>query len=153
MNNELVNIISNFRSFDWTRDLLDVIIIAVAFYELIRFARKSRAGQLVKGVLLILVFYAIAFYFRLRTVKWVLSNVMQIGFMAAVVIFQPELRRTLERHGAEHPLGEPDCWAAAARWSPSLRGVWQNAIVAICDAAEQLSDTRTGALMVSGAQQ
>lgn len=46
MNNELVNIISNFRSFDWTRDLLDVIIIAVAFYELILFARKSRADSL-----------------------------------------------------------------------------------------------------------
>ena len=99
MNNELANIISNFRSFDWTRDLLDVIIIAVGFYELILFARKSRAGQLVKGVLLFLVFYAFAFYFRLRTVKWVLSNVMQIAFIAAVVLFQPELRRTLERLG------------------------------------------------------
>lgn len=146
MNNELVNIISNFRSFDWTRDLLDVIIIAVAFYELIRFARKSRAGQLVKGVLLFLAFYAIAFYFRLRTVKWVLSNVMQIGFVAAVVLFQPELRRTLER------LGQSTNWASkllfTRKMEPTLRGQWQSAIVAICDAAEQLSDTRTGALMV-----
>lgn len=106
MNNELFNVISNFRSFDWTRDLLDVIIITIAFYELILFARKSRAGQLVKGLMLLLAFYALAYYFRLRTVRWVLSNVMQIGFIAAVVLFQPELRRTLER------LGQSTSWAS-----------------------------------------
>ena len=146
MNNELFNVISNFRSFDWTRDLLDVIIITIAFYELILFARKSRAGQLVKGLMLLLAFYALAYYFRLRTVRWVLSNVMQIGFIAAVVLFQPELRRTLER------LGQSTSWASkiffTRKMEPTLRSQWQSAIVAICDAAEQLSDTRTGALMV-----
>lgn len=146
MNNELINVISNFRSFDWTRDLIDVVIITIAFYELIRFARKSRAGQLVKGLLLLMAFYAVAYYFRLRTVRWVLSNVMQIGFIAAVVLFQPEIRRTLER------LGQSTSWASkiffTRKMEPTLRGQWQMAIVAICDAAEQLSDTRTGALMV-----
>ena len=66
--------------------------------------------------------------------------------MAAVVIFQPELRRTLER------MGQSTMWAnllvGNRRSDPSLRGAWQSAVVAICDAAEQLSDTRTGALMV-----
>ena len=146
MNNELLNIISNFRSFDWTRDLIDVVIIAIGFYVLIVFARKSRAGQLVKGLLLLLAFYAVAYYFRLRTVRWVLSNVMQIGFIAVVVLFQPEIRRTLER------LGQSTSWAGkiffTRKMEPTLRGRWQSAIVAICDAAEQLSDTRTGALMI-----
>ncbi len=75
-----------------------------------------------------------------------LNNVITIGFMAAVVIFQPELRRTLER------MGQSTMWAnllvGNRRSDPSLRGAWQSAVVAICDAAEQLSDTRTGALMV-----
>ena len=83
---------------------------------------------------------------NLRTVTWVLNNVLTIGFTAAVVIFQPELRRTLER------MGQTTVWAGRLfgnrRADPSLRGVWQSAVVAICDAAEQLSDTRTGALMV-----
>src|SRR5699024_712985 len=64
----------------------------------------------------------------------------------ALVIFQPDLRRTLER------MGQTTVWAGRLfgnrRADPSLRGVWQSAVVAICDAAEQLSDTRTGALMV-----
>ncbi len=83
---------------------------------------------------------------NLKTVTWLLNNVLTIGFMAAVVIFQPELRRTLER------MGQSTMWAnrlfGTRKRDPSLRAAWQSAVVAICDAAEQLSDTRTGALMV-----
>lgn len=99
-----------------------------------------------RGLLLLLVFYALADVMQLRTVRWVLTNVMQIGFIAAIVLFQPELRRTLER------MGQSTNWTkllfTTHRQDPTLRGAWQSAVVAICDAAEQLSDTRTGALMV-----
>ena len=133
--NQMFNaVLSSLRTFDPLSDTLDILIISFVFYQLLQFARKSRAGQLVKGIILILVFY------------WVLNNVITIGFMAAVVIFQPELRRTLER------MGQSTMWAnllvGNRRSDPSLRGAWQSAVVAICDAAEQLSDTRTGALMV-----
>ena len=120
-------------------------MISFVFYEIFQFARKSRAGQLVRGVVLLIVSFALAYLLELRTVRWVLNNFLQIGFIAAVVLFQPELRRALER------LGQNTNWAGMfnlRRSDPSLRGVWQNAVVAICDAAEQLSDTRTGALMV-----
>lgn len=145
--NELFNsVISNLRTFDPWRDLLDIFIISFVFYQLIRFARKSSAGQLVKGIGLLVSFFAMANLLQLRTVSWVLNNVITIGFTAAVVIFQPELRRTLER------MGQSAAWKGipflTRRTDPSLRGVWQSAVVAICDAAEQLSDTRTGALMV-----
>ena len=110
------------------------------------FTRKSRAGQLVKGIALLILFYGFAVLLDLRTVTWVLNNVVTVAFTAAVVIFQPELRRALER------MGQTTVWAnrlfGNRRTDPSLRGVWQSAVVAICDAAEQLSDTRTGALMV-----
>ena len=93
-----------------------------------------------------MLFYGFAALFNLRTVTWVLNNVVTVAFTAAVVIFQPELRRALER------MGQTTVWAnrliGSRRSDPSLRGVWQSAVVAICDAAEQLSDTRTGALMV-----
>ena len=79
-------------------------------------------------------------------------NSLKIGgiyidiFIAAIVLFQPELRRTLER------MGQSTMWAnrlfGTHRRDPSLRAAWQSAVVAICDAAEQLSDTRTGALLV-----
>ena len=138
-------VISNLRTFG-VRDLVDILVITVAFYELFLFAKKSRAGQLVRGLILALICFALAYLFELRTVRWLLNNFLQVGFIAAVVLFQPELRRTLER------LGQSANWTgrlfSIRRNDPSLRAVWQSAVVAICDAAEQLSDTRTGALMV-----
>ena len=138
------NVVSNLRTFR-LRDLIDILVISFVFYEIFQFARKSRAGQLVRGVVLLIVSFALAYLLELRTVRWVLNNFLQIGFIAAVVLFQPELRRALER------LSQNTIWAGIfnlRRRDQSLRGVWQNAVVAICDAAEQLSDTRTGALMV-----
>ena len=146
MDNEMIGrILSNLRAFK-LQDAVDILIIAVAFYELIWLARKSRAGMLAKGILLFLGFYALAYALNLRAVSWVLRNVVQIGFIAAIVIFQPELRRGLER------MGRSTAWTGrllrSRKIDPTLRGKWQGAVVAICDAAEQLSDTRTGALMV-----
>ena len=138
-------VMSNLRVFNPVRDTIDILIISFVFYQLIVFARKSHAGQLIKGLVLLLAFFALANVLELRTVSWVLNNVLTIGFTAAVLIFQPELRRALER------MGQSTGWAGqlfSRRADPSLRGVWQSAVVAICDAAEQLSDTRTGALMV-----
>ena len=145
-NQTISAILSSLRTFEPLSDTLDIIIISFVFYQLLQFARKSRAGQLVKGILLVIVFYGLAVMLNLKTVTWLLNNVLTIGFMAAVVIFQPELRRTLER------MGQSTMWAnrlfGTHRRDPSLRAAWQSAVVAICDAAEQLSDTRTGALMV-----
>ena len=104
--NQMFNaVLSSLRTFDPLSDTLDILIISFVFYQLLQFARKSRAGQLVKGIILILVFYGLAVMLNLKTVTWVLNNVITIGFMAAVVIFQPELRRTLER------MGQSTMWA------------------------------------------
>ena len=92
------DILSNLRTFG-LRDVIDIAVVSLAMYQILLFARKSRAGQLVRGLLLLLVFYALADVMQLRTVRWVLTSVMQIGFIAAIVLFQPELRRTLERMG------------------------------------------------------
>ena len=121
--NQMFNaVLSSLRTFDPLSDTLDILIISFVFYQLLQFARKSRAGQLVKGIILILVFYGLAVMLNLKTVTWVLNNVITIGFMAAVVIFQPELRRTLER------MGQSTMWAnllvGNRRSDPSLRGAW-----------------------------
>ena len=138
-------VISNFRVFG-LRDIIDIAVVALALYQIFIFARKSRAGQLVRGLVLLLAVYALANLLELRTVRWALTSVMQIGFIAAIVLFQPELRRTLERIGQSTNLSK--IMLGTRRQDPTLREAWQSAVVAICDAAEQLSDTRTGALMV-----
>ena len=143
----LIKIWNNFQSIQQNpMNLVDILLVAFVVYEILVVIRKTRAAQLAKGAVVVLVVYALANLMNLRTVVWIMQSVLQIGFLALIVLFQSELRRALEQ------MGRTDKWAATLfknrRDAPSLRAKWQNACLAICDAAEQLSDTRTGALIV-----
>ena len=134
--NQLVYAVSNFRIVD----LLDIVIIAFLIYKAMEFLRETRAGQLVKGIIILIIVYAIANWFELAVLKWVLSIVVDALLIAVVVIFQPELRRLLERVGqtklGRGPLLEKD----ADRVS--------EAIDTICKAARTMQDNKVGALIV-----
>ena len=88
-------------------DVVDILIVAILIYAILVLVRKTRAAQLAKGVLLVLVIYAGASWANLRTVTWLLDNLLQVGFIALVVLFQPELRRALEQ------MSRTDKWAAS----------------------------------------
>ena len=140
-------IIANFQTFKLV-DLLDIIIIAFLIYQLLGIVNRTRAGQLFKGALLVMAVYLVAETLNMRTVTWLLNSLLQVGLLTLVVLFQPEIRRALER------MGQTDQWAAKlfnvkGRYNdPSLKGAWRSAIIAICDAAERFSETKTGALIV-----
>ena len=138
-------IIANFQTFKLV-DLLDIIIIAFLIYQLLGIVNRTRAGQLFKGALLVMAVYLVAETLNMRTVTWLLNSLLQVGLLT--LLFQPEIRRALER------MGQTDQWAAKlfnvkGRYNdPSLKGAWRSAIIAICDAAERFSETKTGALIV-----
>ena len=140
-------IIANFQTFKLV-DLLDIIIIAFLIYQLLGIVNRTRAGQLAKGALLVMAVYLVANTLNMRTVTWLLNSLLQVGLLTLVVLFQPEIRRALER------MGQTDQWASKlfnvrGRYNdPSLKGAWRSAIIAICDAAERFSETKTGALIV-----
>ena len=141
--NFILNVKGNFNPIV---DLLDILVVTFLIYEAISLVRQTRTAQLAKGIIAVLLAYAVANLLGMRTLAWLINSIMSFGIIALVVVFQPELRRTLER------MGQSTMWAnllvGNRRSDPSLRGAWQSAVVAICDAAEQLADTRTGALMV-----
>ena len=143
----LNSIIANFQTFKLA-DLLDIIIIAFLIYQLLGIINRTRAGQLSKGALLVLAVYLEANVLHMRTVTWLLNSLLQVGLLALVVLFPPEIRRALER------MGQTDQWASKlfnvkGRYNdPSFKGAWRSAIIAICDAAERFSETKTGALIV-----
>lgn len=93
--NQIVYVVLNFR----VQDVIDIAIIAFVIYKAIGFLRDSRAGQLVKGLGILLAVYLLASTFKLTTTNWVLSKVVDSIIIAAAVIFQPELRRILEKVG------------------------------------------------------
>lgn len=87
--------ISHFRIVD----LLDILVIAFIVYKAIAFLRDTRAGQLVKGIFILLFVFFIANWWGLVSIQWLLSNVFDVALIAMVIIFQPELRRILENMG------------------------------------------------------
>ena len=87
-----LDIISDIRILD----IIDIAIVAFAIYKIIDFISRTRAQQLVKGLVVLIVALALSDIMNLYTVHFVLNAVMTYGLMAIIVIFYPELRRALE---------------------------------------------------------
>lgn len=80
-------------------DLIDVLIVTYVIYKALKFVRDTRTVQLLKGVVIIIVIMQISYFANLHTVYYILSNAMQLGVIAILIMFQPELRRALEQVG------------------------------------------------------
>lgn len=93
--NLLVYVISGIR----IQDLIDIAVITFLIYKCIGFFRQTRAGQLIKGLFLLLAMAIIAQWFDLVMLKWLMAKVMDSILIIAVIIFHPEIRRALEHVG------------------------------------------------------
>ena len=80
-------------------DILDILIVTYVIYKILGFIKESRAQQLVKGVLVLVIVFFISDYLKLYTLYWVLKATFTLGMFALIVVFQPELRRGLEYMG------------------------------------------------------
>lgn len=125
------------------QDIIDIILISFLIYKIFEFSKETRAEQLLKGILLLFLGYFLAEIIGLKTMGFLLGNVIQSGMIALVIIFQPELRRVLERVGRAKV-------SAVLTGSSSERhaGDWEKAIPIIANSVEKLSQTKTGALIV-----
>ncbi len=80
-------------------DVLDILIVAYVFYRIVLLIRGTRAEQLVKGLVLLLLATVISDYVGLNTLNYILRGLMTVGIIAIPIVFQPELRRGLEQLG------------------------------------------------------
>lgn len=126
-------------------DLVDILLIAYICYKAIKLVRETRAGQLVKGIILLGGTYLISIWFSLKTMNFLLKNVFQIGILALIILFQPEIRRALEKVGRTK-VANLSVFGSENHEKQSI--VWERAIEKICEAVENLSRTKTGALIV-----
>lgn len=126
-------------------DIIDVAILAYLIYLLLKLIRETRAGQLVKGILLLVGGYFVSNFLKLKTITYILNQALDIGLIAMIILFQPELRRVLEKAGRTRfgvrffNIGQsPD----------EVQKTWGSAIESICDSCVELSASFTGALIV-----
>lgn len=122
------------------RNLLDIALVALLIYTALRLFQGTQAVQLVRGILLIvLVALVVSQTFDLVAFNWLLSAASPFLLVALPVIFQPELRRALERIGRTTPL---------LFWRGNDDTLSQRLVAEVARAVDQLARRRTGALMV-----
>ena len=91
----VLDIIKNIRLVD----ILDIAIVAYAFYKFLMLVRETRAEQLIKGIIVLLIASKISEWSKLYMIHYILKNTLTLGVVALLIVFQPELRRALEYIG------------------------------------------------------
>ena len=119
-------------------DFVDIIIVAYVCYKAIKLVRETRAVQLVKGLLVLVIVMQISHWLQLNTINYILRNTMQVGVVALLVVFQPELSRALEIVGRSN---------ISNILNPADNKI-SDVADAISEAAESMSRDRVGALIV-----
>lgn len=127
-------------------DLIDILLTSVIFYYAFKFIRERRAGKLAVGVLILAILEVVSTAFHLPVIGFLMQTFFQVGLLAMIILFQPELRSALEKIGGVQ-VGDIRGIIApgdAAKQKEHLSQMLENVCTAVCD----MSLTKTGALIV-----
>ena len=131
------------KDFNPIIDLLDILIFAYLLYKLWNLLAETRAQQLMKGIAFLVVAYFLAYQLGMRALSWLLSNVFTYGLILLVVVFQPEIRRMLERMGRSNIVT-----IGRTLTAEQTEEMAEKCLDSVCRACQSMGKTRTGALIV-----
>ncbi len=126
-------------------DILDMLLLSYLLFKCFKLVRETRAQQLLKGIIVMVVAYLVADLIGLKTMSFILTNLFQWGILAIIIMFQPELRRILEKIGRTKLI---DFSVFGNNDSDADGDAWSKAIDIIGNAVTELASTATGALIV-----
>ena len=126
-------------------DIIQVLLLAFVVYRLILWMKNTRAYTLLRGIIFLLAIVVVANLLDMEVIVWLMRNLSVVAITAVLIIFQPELRKILERMGASNPLGR---LFAAGRASDENKRFSDQTINELVRAAYEMGETRTGALIV-----
>ncbi len=139
---EALELLFRMMQFVRIQDCLDILIVAYIIYKGIGLLRETRAMQLIKGILVLLIIFQLSSWFQLSVLNYLLLNTLQFGVIAMLVVFQPELRRALEKVGRSK-FGE-----IIKMDNPNSPEAITQTVEKIADCVSTLSKNRIGALIV-----
>lgn len=145
---KLAEYAENFSSYRTTMDFGDVaeiLIIAVLLYYTLVWMKTTRAWILLKGLIVILVFLLLAYFFRMTTILWMAQNVLGFAVTALIVVLQPELRKALEELGKKNIISSVLPFDNSHRVNEEFSEKTINEITKAC---VEMGKVRTGALIV-----
>lgn len=145
---KLAEYAKNFSSYRTTMDFGDVaeiLIIAVLLYYTLVWMKTTRAWILLKGLVVILVFLLLAYFFRMTTILWMAQNVLGFAVTALIVVLQPELRKALEELGKKNIISSVLPFDNNHRVNEEFSEKTINEITKAC---VEMGKVKTGALIV-----
>ena len=122
------------------RDIIDILLVAYVIYKAMSLVRETRAVQLLKGIAILIIATQVSEWLRLNAINYLLKYVMQFGVLAMIIVFQPELRRALEKVGRSN--------IGTFLSFDSKEYDIDSTVNEICTAAKEMSESKTGALIV-----
>ncbi len=138
-------IVGALMSFNFTSDLLDVILVAFIIYEAIKLMRGSRTSQIIKGIGFLFVLYFIVRVLRMEASLFLLTTLFENGLIILVVLFSPELRKVLEKFGGQSIKGIPFLsFKSDEEYEKEVKEVVND----FCKSSVEMSESNTGALVV-----
>ena len=123
-------------------DIIDILLVTFVIYKALRFIRDTRAVHLLKGVIVLVVTMQVSQFAKLHTVHDLLSNALQLGLIAIIIVFQPELRRALEQLGRT-TMGQ---WFSFEERTDDIEK--EKMLSKVCESCLSMSKSRIGALIV-----
>lgn len=127
-------------------DIIQIILIAYFVYHVILWFKNTRSYTLLKGIVLVVVFVAIAYIFQMDTIIWIIQNFSVVAFTAVIIIFQPELRKVLERVGHNNWFTALFNFGKYAGEAPKY--FTDKSLNEITRAVYEMADLKVGALIV-----
>ena len=136
---------SNLISSPWLLllDILDIAILSLMIYYVLKFIKDTRAAQLLKGIIILIALLYISQLLKLTGTHFILNKTIEYGMLAMLIVFQPELRSVLET------IGRKGLNIAKIKKDRMMNFDESDyAVDQLCDAVDRLSKTKTGALIV-----
>ena len=136
---EILDIVVNSIKNISISSVMDILVVSYIFYKAYMLIRETRAEQLLKGIIFIVLLIPVSSFFNLTMLNWILTKTLTIGVLSFIIIFQPEIRRALEHLGRsafndKHILEDEE--------------TMERVMTEIVNSIENLSKSKTGALII-----
>ncbi len=141
---KMLGVIEQYRPI---QDTLDILVVAFIIYKAIQLVRETRAGQLIKGIILIAVAYATVTLLGMRSMSYILKYITDSALFLIVILFQPEIRRALEQIGRSS-ISKFSILGFRSAEEEQKRKQIEFSIMEICSACMSMSEKKIGALIV-----
>ncbi|MDP4108524.1 MAG: diadenylate cyclase CdaA [Bacillota bacterium] len=137
---DLLNFIMQYLKLATVWDVVDILTVAYLLYRVVKLIRDTSAERLLKGIVFLLIVMQLSEWLNLNVINFILKNLMQLGFLAIIIVFQPELRKMLEQVGKNR--------LSTIFYRDADTNEIQRSIFQTVEAASSMSWSKIGALIV-----